>query len=231
MTSWTTLAFPGVSGGGGKADWVHMAVFELGGGLEMKLTVHLHAAGMGKVPAATCLPTCCRLARVPVRGPPRGPLCTSQGVLLHCAACATAISLLPAAWGDGGAIHSSHCRPSLHCCQPTQVPLGARFDAHIAPEQRFNIDAALEAAHAALVKANYLIDTGEVEVGAGPAVALLGGCPGAAMLTLCLTWPPGIRLLGSSRAGTLALCRSSLPWPSPTTPPIAAQRGGPAASG
>lgn len=46
---------------------------------------------------------------------------------------------------------------------PLKVPLGARFDAHIAPEQRFSIDAALEAAHAALVKANYLIDTGEVE--------------------------------------------------------------------
>lgn len=57
------------------------------------------------------------------------------------------------------------------CCSPQprslQVPLGARFDAHIAPEQRFNIDAALEAAHESLVKANYLIDTEEVGAGAG----------------------------------------------------------------
>lgn len=149
------------------------------GGLEMKLTVHLHAAGMGKVPAATCLPSCCRLARVPVRGPPRGPLCASQGALLHCAASASATPscLLPGALEVPSTADTAALLAL--CDQPTQVPLGARFDAHIAPEQRFSIDAALEAAHAALVKANYLIDTGEVEVGAGPAGALLGGCPGA----------------------------------------------------
>lgn len=48
-----------------------------------------------------------------------------------------------------------------------QVPLGARFDKHIVPEQRFNIDMALEAAQGALAEANYTFETRDVLVGAG----------------------------------------------------------------
>ena len=38
---------------------------------------------------------------------------------------------------------------------PMKVPLGAHFDRVIAPEHRFHIDAALEAAHAALAGLTY----------------------------------------------------------------------------
>ncbi len=108
--------------------------------------------------------------------PACGPLCAAEGGLLRHAVCGSACQVFCLL-----APLDSSCSCSVLLPVPyrTQVPLGARFDAHIAPEQRFNIDAALEAAHAALAQANYLVDTGEVEVGAAHEGGWVGGAHGS----------------------------------------------------